>query len=188
MISFELNDKRRERLLRLGEIVTPDAMTTELLSFTGPVIVPIRYAHALYDWLRQGHAELGLGFHDQLWHAEQQLDQAIFRLRTHPAMKGYGMLGRRNKLPMSCWMHDSHSDIPLCNIDGVGTEGFLVPQDAMFDGSRDHYTFWTFVERPHGTVRTRKSMFVSGFNNGAKSEKDSFAAKKAAERKAKFGN
>lgn len=188
MIEFWLPEKRKARMMSLTEIVEPNSMIREVLSFDGRILIPVRYATALYDWLRTGHVKLGLGFHDILWKTETSLDKSLYSLRVHPAMNGHGMLGRRNTLPMSCWMHEQHDGIPYCNIDGVGTEGFLVPQDTRFDGSGDHYTFWSFISLPHGPPRPRHSMFIPSFRNEHPHEKDSFAAKKAAERKTKYGN
>lgn len=188
MIALSIQEKRRRRFDRLSQIVEPDEMTQELLSMSGRLVMPIRYATSLYDWLRTCHAKIGLGFHDSMWAVEEQLDRSIYSLRVHPAMNGYGMLGRRNTLPISCWQHDVIGDIPMCNIDGAGEEGFLVPQKARFDGSYDHYTFWTFVKMPHGKPRHRDTMFISDFRNENRHEKDAFAAKAKADRKARLGN
>lgn len=188
MIDFSVKPNRKKRLLALADIVQPEQMVAEILCMEGRLVLPVRHAFAMYDWLRTGHAVLGPGFHDILWGAEHFLDKALYTMRIHPAMKGYGMLGRRNQLPLSCWMHDFNDGIPLCNIDGAGVEGFLVPEDARFDGSKDHYTFWTFVQMPHGGPRLKSSLFVPAFGNGNQHEKDAFAAKKAAERRSKFGN
>jgi len=187
MIEFALTIGRSKRFHQLSELVEPDRYVKEIIDLSGRLIIPVTHAQHLYDWLRVGHARIGIGFHDVLWQAERLLDKSLYSLRTHPAMNGYGMLGHRNTAPLSCWNHETVRDISYCNIDGFGTEGFLVPQDARFDGSKDHYTFWTFVKEPHGLPRDRQSMFIPLFKNRGRNEKNSFEAKAALDRKARLG-